>query len=801
MNDRTRLGGAASRALAAEPESQKAFSRQGAVSGARPQPPLRLFGSPADSLRLYASALPGEARLVGFRGVERLSSPYRFEVAFSAPHEADFDMQAALGTRIAVEVGAGSVAPSRQHGVVASLELVEALPDRAIYLAVMVPEVWHLGHSVHSRIYTDVSLPAIIDAVLRFAAVEDFELSLVSDYPALEHVCQYRESDLAFISRLMERDGLYYFFEQSEERERLVITDHKSAHGRSEAGRVVYTPWSQEGGRDEGLERFRCRVSALPAAVRLSDYDPLRPTLPVRGDAAVSGGRGDIVLYGENLRSPADGERLARVRAEELLAQQAIYEGSGMQPALRAGYTFELERHPRADFNRGYLVTEIEHFGKAQSGVEEVERMLGLGDETYRVELRAITDEVQFRAARATPWPRIDGVADGVVDGSADSEYAQIDEHGRYRVRVFFDESDLVDGSGSAWVRMLQPHGGGVEGMHFPLRKGTEVHMVFLGGDPDRPVIVGTAPNAEKPSKVTAGNNTQNVLRSGANNQLVMEDSGGGEFVNMSTPNQSSFLHMGAGADNFVVSTGGNGREHVGGSRAGFIGGTFDETVGGAVSQSFGATMDQTVAGPVSQSFAATYDQNVAGPVTQAFAATQALSVTGNAGHAYAANLEVAIAGTLAQATTGAATLAFQSTVDETIDGAYSLTVNAVTSEAHNAPKSTTIAGSHTLSASGAQLIEGLASQTLHGASQQIEADGVQLLRSSSHVVETTSASVQASTIALAASGSATVDAADVTINAGPVGINAGDLAVSAGAVHVAGGGIVEISAGLIKLN
>lgn len=776
----------------------------------RQEPDLVVVGDPDDDLLLFGTRLPAQTRLVGFRGVEQLSTPYRFEVAFSLPAEAELDMRAVVGSRIALGVREGESWAPTHHGVVASLELLEALQSRAVYLAVMVPELWHLSHSVHSRIYTDVTLPEIIEAVLRHGSVSSFELRLSADYETREHVCQYRESDLDFISRHMERDGLYYFFEHGAEREKLVIVDDVQAHLATPARPVRYTAWNDERGqRGAGLSRFRCRISALPAKVQLTDYDPLRPTLPVQGEAAVSVGRGDVVLYGEHLRSPGDGARLARIRAQELLARQDVYDGIGGQRGLGAGARFELEEHPRGDFNRAYLATEVRHYGKAVDGVDAVAELLDLPEESYRCELRAIAADVQYRAPRNTPWPRIDGVMDGVVDSAADSEYAPVDDHGRYRVRMFFDESDLVDGSRSTWVRMLQPHGGGVEGMHFPLRKGTEVHMLFLGGDPDRPVIVGTAPNAHKPSKVTRGNMTQNVLRSGAANELVMDDASGAEYVTMATPHLGSFVHMGAGDDNFVTSTDGNGREHVGGNRVGTIGGSFDETVTGPVTQAFNATMDQQVAGPVTQSFAATFTQGVTGPVTQTFAATRALDVGGDATHNYQSNVATAISGTLTRQVQGATTMSYAATVDETIGGAYSLTVDAVTNEAHNGDKSTTISGAHWLSASGAQTIEGLGGQTMYGPSQTFTADGDQILQSSSHTVTTSSATTQASTILLEASGSATVQAADVGISAGTVGIDGGDVSVNGGGsvtvtgggVLVSGGGMVEVTAGIIKLN
>src|SRR5262245_35052404 len=167
----------------------------------------------------------------------------------------------------------------------------------------------------------------------------------------------------------------------------------------------------------------------------------------------------------------------------------------------------------------------------------EIRRLVGSSfDDVHRVEVRAIRADTQFRPRRATPWPRVHGLVGAVVDGEADSEYAQIDEQGRYKVKLKLDESDLRGGKASTWVRMIQPHGGSVEGWHFPLRKGTEVVLAFLGGDPDRPVIAGVAPNAHTPSPVTGLNHTTNVIQTGGRNRIEMEDLEGSQRITISSP-------------------------------------------------------------------------------------------------------------------------------------------------------------------------------------------------------------------------------------------------------------------------
>jgi len=186
--------------------------------------------------------------------------------------------------------------------------------------------------------------------------------------------------------------------------------------------------------------------------------------------------------------------------------------------------------------------------------------------ETYFVEVEAIPGETQFRAVSSTPWPRIYGFENGIVDGPAESEYAQMDDQGRYSVKFRFDESDLKNGGASTFVRMMQPHGGGIEGFHFPLRKATEVVFSFLGGDPDRPVISGVVPNALTPSPVTSGNHTKNVVQTGGRNRLEIEDLADQQRITLSTPYSNTYLRMGSPNDGheLIVSTDDNMYQDVG---------------------------------------------------------------------------------------------------------------------------------------------------------------------------------------------------------------------------------------------
>jgi type VI secretion system secreted protein VgrG len=511
-----------------------------------------------DVFTIGSPALPKGTRVVGFRGSEGISRLYAFEIHVElAPGEGDsFELSAAVGAKGTLTLDRQDGRPPfAYHGIFSEAALVHHERDgRAFLRAVLVPRLWRLTQTLHSRIFTQQAIPDILKKTLDDGGLTsaDYRLQLTGQYPPEEHVCQYRESCFDFLSRWMEREGIYYFFEQGDDGETLVLADNKSAHEALPPAPVRFFPLlGHDVSAGECLHAFVCRQRALPASVSFKDYDHTKPALDVSGSAPVSPtGLGAINVHGARFFTPEAGKRLAQLRAEEMRAREQVFTGSGTAFFLRAGYTFDLYDHPRAAFDAKYLVTEVEHFGNQSARTAEMLRLTGLAglaeDEVYRVEVTAIPATVQFRAEQRAPWPRIYGTEHGVVDGEADSEYAQLDDHGRYLVRFAFDESGLPDGKASTRVRMMQPHGGGVEGWHFPLRKETEVLLTFLGGDPDRPVIAGVVPNAEKPSPVTKANQTRNVIQTGGRNRMEIEDKAGFERVTWTTPYADGMIRMGS---------------------------------------------------------------------------------------------------------------------------------------------------------------------------------------------------------------------------------------------------------------
>jgi type VI secretion system secreted protein VgrG len=505
-----------------------------------------------DLITISSSGLPESARVIGFRGFEALSRPYEIEIFISLQGDDGDNVDLADGigakAKLVIDRTDDKLPPYTFVGILASVELLHAAVGRTLLRVVLVPRLWQLGLSRHSRIFTKKSWPDVLKDILEENAIRDYELRLGS-YETEEHICQYRESDLAFISRWMEREGIWYYFVHNDEGETIVFCDDKTYDEDALDKPIRYFPQlGQDRSAGASFRTFTSRQNSLPAAVKLKDYDYTRPNLAVAGSADVSPiGTGEVSLYGERFFSPSAGDRLAKLRAEEFLTKSVLFHATGTRSHLRPGHTFELEEHPRPAFNKKYLAVEVHHHGNQTAGESHFKDLMRLDhDDVYFVEVDAIPATTQFRPESRTPWPRIYGYENGTVCGAVDSEYAQIDDQGRYNVKFKFDESALKDAKASCYVRMMQPHGGGIEGFHFPLRKGTEVVFSFLGGDPDRPVISGVVPNMLTPSPVTSGNHTKNVIQTGGRNRLELEDKSGQQRITMSTPHTDTYIRMGA---------------------------------------------------------------------------------------------------------------------------------------------------------------------------------------------------------------------------------------------------------------
>jgi type VI secretion system secreted protein VgrG len=643
-----------------------------------------------DPFTLECSALSGRIRVSAFRGDEELGRCFDYQVYFLLEGDDFLGVSPAdvVGTSAVLVLGDHAEAV-RIHGKVAELELLEAV-EHATYRLRLVPDLWFLRHSAHSRVFVDRTVVEIVEDVLKKAGITSsgYELRLRESYAKREHVCQYHESDLAFVERWLEREGIYYFFDHQDDG-KLVLVDAASAHASLRSQPVPYHP---RGGEDESagemLRSFRRVSGTRPKEAETTDYNYMTPDVAIAETAAI----GDelesrVVQWLENEPDGAGAKRASTLRSERETARARRHVAQGRAIGVHAGFTFAVDRHPVGELNRDYLAVRVcqrgqilEHRDRGFPFFDRADRE-ALGAEVLQIEVDAVASDVQFRTPRRTPWPRASGLELGHVDGPDASEYAQLDDQGRYLVRLMLDEEETADGKASTRIRQLQPHAGAVEGCHFPLRKGTEVLVAFLAGDPDRPVIAGAMPHALDPSVVTRDNQTQNVLQTGGRNRFELEDDDGRQYVDISSPPQNTFFHFGAhaglGDHNIVMSTDGDGLVHTGGNRDITIDGDQNEDVQGDLTETYESDQTTHVAGAFTETIDAGSTQTIHAGLVQTISGGLNQTISGSEARTVDGGVTETINGSRTQTIGASSVESVVGTQTQTVDGSASITTPA----------------------------------------------------------------------------------------------------------------------------
>lgn len=498
-----------------------------------------------------------------FKGLEAISTPYEFEIMLVSG-DPDLDMAAILRSQAVFTIHRDAGDDVAYNGILAEFDQLHAYNEHYFYRAKLVPKIWWLMQTQHNQVFLDKTVPEIIEGALVDGGMDslDYDLAgLEGTYNPVDYVCQYGESHFNFVSRWLEREGVYYYFYHDSEGDKLVLSDSSFSHEPFQQGAdLVYSPKTgmEQGHLDEIIINFTCRQKQLPNRIVLKDHNPERPSLEMAVRADVDpDGRGESFLYGEHYNTPEEGERLIAFRVDELLCQKQAFHGDSTVPFLTPGFKFNMNEHYRSAFNQEYMVTSVTHEGD-QTNLLKTSVIGSLSEDAeiniYSNSFTAIPADRQYRHPRTADRPRISGTLHGKIDGEQDSPYAQLDEQGRYKVKLPFDINDEhIDGKASARVRMMQPYAGEGKGMQFPLTKGTEVLLTFIDGNPDRPVIAGAVSTETAPSPVNANNQSESVIRSAGNNRIRMEDRAGSERIVMQTPSSGSWIRVGAHNDPPII--------------------------------------------------------------------------------------------------------------------------------------------------------------------------------------------------------------------------------------------------------
>jgi len=471
-------------------------------------------------------------------GREELSAPFSFEIEFQHREGETLELADLAGAEGLLTVRSTEGEERQVHGILWAVEMAGVARGKPSYRARLVPALQRLVHVRRSRVFQAMSVPDIVAKVLKEGKVEH-RASLTGSYPPREFCLQYRESDLAFVSRLLEAEGIFYFFEHGPDAHTLVLADAPGGFVPIAGPARVPFRVVERGGahqKDEHLSALERTGSLRSSTVLLQDFDFLRPALKVEGKAVESGARPALeqVEYPGGFADSGAGGKLATTRLQALRRDAAAFAGEGTVVRLLPGGAFEVADHPDASFNaRLHVLTVTHQASQARAGTQAG----GLGHD-YRCRFEAVEASLPVRPARRTPRPQA-RLETAVVVGPAGEEI-HTDKHGRVKVKFHWDREGKRDEKASCWLRCAQAWAGPAWGASFIPRVGQEVLIRFLEGNPDRPLVAGAVYNGQNPTPIhLPDDKTRSALRSdsslggGGYNELRFEDVANGEEVSL----------------------------------------------------------------------------------------------------------------------------------------------------------------------------------------------------------------------------------------------------------------------------
>jgi len=447
-------------------------------------------------LTVTAPFAAGSLRVAAVRGREAVSEPFRFEVELESD-EGAIDLAGAVGKELAVAVCRTGAVPRWIHGVVTRFAQAPAPVRTARYRAELRPWLWLLTLRADCRIFQGQTVPQILEVLFAGHAVRS---ALKAAYDPLEFCVQYRETDFAFASRLMEEAGIAYCFEHAETGHTLVLVDDAQGFGPCPGLATAHLrPGATDRELDDAVTACTLEHAATPDRVQLDDYSFLTPATDLLASSAGDADGYVVFDYPGGYAAKSAGDGVARQRWEARAAGAAGLAGASTCRGFVAGHRFTLAGHPRADANAAYVLRAV---------------TLRAGQDGYANEFEAFPVSTAFRPPLNTPRPVIAGTQTAVVVGKAGEEI-WTDSYGRVKVRFHWDRAERNGEDRSCWVRVAQAWAGKAWGAMVLPRVGQEVVVSFLEGDPDRPLVTGCVYNAAQtvPYALPAGQ-TRSTFRS-----------------------------------------------------------------------------------------------------------------------------------------------------------------------------------------------------------------------------------------------------------------------------------------------
>jgi type VI secretion system secreted protein VgrG len=473
-------------------------------------------------------------------GTEGLSQLFEFEVDLLSP-TVSLDMKSVLGKPLTLEIlTAGQ--PRFLNGQIVRFTMIgkEGGGSRyVVYRATVRPWLWYLTRTSDCKIFQNKSVVDILEEVFadyNFA----FEKKLSGTYRQWEYCVQYQETDFAFVSRLMEHEGIYYYFKHEKNQHTLVLADDMGAHETLPAyPKISYLAADRDADPlQEVIDQWQVTEEIRPGTYVVDDYDFKKSRADLLSMRSQPRGNAhdtyEIYEWLGGFSEAEQGERYSRIRLEEAQSQAERDVGHASVRGMAPGYRFTMQNCPRQDDNREYLIVSVS-YALREGGYDT-----GAADSSYSFDFAVQPTSYAFRAPRVTPMPRTNGPQTATVVGKAGQEY-WVDQYGRVKVQFRWDRYGKSDENSSCWVRVSSAWAGSNYGAVNHPRKGQEVIVDFIGGHPDRPIIIGRVYNSDQmpplelPAQVTvSGFVSRSRDGTPANaNEFILDDAPGEELVRL----------------------------------------------------------------------------------------------------------------------------------------------------------------------------------------------------------------------------------------------------------------------------
>lgn len=437
-----------------------------------------------DNLKLKLTTPLGENKLLlrSFRGDEQISGLFRFTLEMVSEDNA-IDFSAIVGKPVTVALTLGNDTEHYLNGIVGRFVQEETNLRLTRYFADIHPWFWLLTKTSDCRIFQNKSVPDIIESIFSDLGFTDFRNDLKATYDPREYCVQYNETAFNFISRLMEEEGIFYFFEHTSDKHTLVMGDDADAHQICpglESSSVYFRQSLMDHTQDLAITRCTVEEEVVTGAYAHDDYNFETPNTDLKTESQSDTPTFKVYEYPGGFVKKDAGQKRADLRLDALEQPRKIIRGDGFVRAFVSGHKFELKDHYRADVNTTYVLQSVSHAAT---------------QENYTNSFTAFPADVPFRPPRVTRKPRISGTQTAVVVGKAGEEI-WTDKYGRVKVQFHWDQLGTNDENSSCWIRVDYGWAGKQWGGIFLPRIGQEVIVSYLEGDPDCPLVTGAVYNS-----------------------------------------------------------------------------------------------------------------------------------------------------------------------------------------------------------------------------------------------------------------------------------------------------------------